>query len=103
MFEVRVGAGADFESVSRRITERFNDLPRQLQRIARFALDAPEDFALGTAAQLAEMIGVQPSALVRFANAVGFDGFVFWPDHPDVLGQTERFATEVASAVRAAA
>jgi DNA-binding MurR/RpiR family transcriptional regulator len=65
----------DFESVSRRITERFNALPRQLQRIARFALDAPEDFALGTAAELAEMIGVQPSALVRFANAIGFDGF----------------------------
>jgi DNA-binding MurR/RpiR family transcriptional regulator len=66
---------ADFDSVARRITERFNALPRQLQRIARFALDAPEDFALGTAAELAQMIGVQPSALIRFANAVGFDGF----------------------------
>jgi DNA-binding MurR/RpiR family transcriptional regulator len=65
----------DFESVSRRITERFSALPRQLQQIARFALDAPEDFALGTAAELAQMIGVQPSALVRFANAIGFDGF----------------------------
>jgi DNA-binding MurR/RpiR family transcriptional regulator len=69
------GAVDDFEAVSRRITERFGALPKQLQRIARFALDAPEDFALGTAAELAELIGVQPSALVRFANAVGFDGF----------------------------
>jgi len=68
-------AGTDFASVARRISDRYNDLPKQLQRIARFALDAPEDFALGTAAQLARMIGVQPSALVRFANAVGFDGF----------------------------
>ena len=58
-----------------RITERFPRLPGQLQRIARFALDAPEDFALGTAAQLAEQIGVQPSALVRFAAAVDCDGF----------------------------
>lgn len=65
----------DFDELQARIGSRFNDLPRQLQRIARFALDAPEDFALGTAAQLAEMIGVQPSALVRFANALGFDGF----------------------------
>ena len=65
----------DFASVSRLITERFSTLPRQLQQIARFALDAPEDFALGTAAELAQMIGVQPSAMVRFANAVGFDGF----------------------------
>ena len=66
---------AEFESVARRITERFSTLPGQLQRIARFALDAPEDFALGTAAELAQLIGVQPSALVRFANAIGFDGF----------------------------
>jgi DNA-binding MurR/RpiR family transcriptional regulator len=72
---VRAGQGVDFESVSQGIAAQFNELPPQLQRIARFALDAPEDFALGTAAQLAEMIGVQPSALVRFANAVGFDGF----------------------------
>jgi DNA-binding MurR/RpiR family transcriptional regulator len=64
-----------YEDLSARITERFPSLPRQLQRIARFALDAPEDFALGTAAQLAQEIGVQPSALVRFAAAVDCDGF----------------------------
>ena len=29
----------------------------------------------GTAAQLAKQIGVQPSALVRFAGAIGCDGF----------------------------
>lgn len=69
------GADAAFALVTRRISDRYNELPKQLQRIARFALDAPEDFALGTAAQLAQMVGVQPSALVRFANAVGFDGF----------------------------
>jgi DNA-binding MurR/RpiR family transcriptional regulator len=74
--EVEVDARpANYEKLATRITAQFPDLPRQLQRIARFALDAPEDFALGTAAQLAEQIGVQPSALVRFANAVGCDGF----------------------------
>ena len=70
---IRAGS---YEELVKRITERFPRLPGQLQRIARFALDAPEDFALGTAAQLAEQIGVQPSALVRFAAAVGCDGFV---------------------------
>ena len=64
-----------YDELARRITERFPRLPGQLQRIARFALDAPEDFALGTAAQLAEQIGVQPSALVRFAAAVDCNGF----------------------------
>jgi hypothetical protein len=74
--EVEVDARpANYEKLATRITAQFPYLPRQLQRIARFALDAPEDFALGTAAQLAEQIGVQPSALVRFANAVGCDGF----------------------------
>jgi len=66
---------ASYDELAGRITERFPRLPGQLQRIARFALDAPEDFALGTAAQLAEQIGVQPSALVRFAAAVDCDGF----------------------------
>lgn len=66
---------SSYEELAGRITERFPRLPGQLQLIARFALDAPEDFALGTAAQLAEQIGVQPSALVRFAAAVDCDGF----------------------------
>ena len=38
---------------------------------------------------------------LRRLMAMGFDGFVFWADHPDVLGQTERFAKEIAPAVRA--
>ena len=66
---------SSYDELAGRITERFPRLPGQLQRIARFALDSPEDFALGTAAQLAEQIGVQPSALVRFAAAVDCDGF----------------------------
>jgi alkanesulfonate monooxygenase SsuD/methylene tetrahydromethanopterin reductase-like flavin-dependent oxidoreductase (luciferase family) len=39
--------------------------------------------------------------LTRLATELRFDGFVFWPDHEDVLGQTERFATEIAPEVRA--
>jgi alkanesulfonate monooxygenase SsuD/methylene tetrahydromethanopterin reductase-like flavin-dependent oxidoreductase (luciferase family) len=38
--------------------------------------------------------------LTRLANDLGFDGFVIWPDDEDVLGQTERFATEVVPEVR---
>jgi alkanesulfonate monooxygenase SsuD/methylene tetrahydromethanopterin reductase-like flavin-dependent oxidoreductase (luciferase family) len=40
--------------------------------------------------------------LTRLSVELGFDGFVLWADHPDVLGQTERFATEIAPAVRRA-
>jgi hypothetical protein len=38
--------------------------------------------------------------LVKLARDLRFDGFVAWFDHEDTLGQTERFATEVAPAVR---
>jgi alkanesulfonate monooxygenase SsuD/methylene tetrahydromethanopterin reductase-like flavin-dependent oxidoreductase (luciferase family) len=40
--------------------------------------------------------------LVRLARELRFDGFILWPDHPDVLGQTERFATDVVPQVRRA-
>lgn len=65
----------DYDALSTRLAERFPRLPRQLQRIATYALEAPDDFALGTAAQIAAAVGVQPSALVRFANALDFEGF----------------------------
>ena len=49
--------------------------PKQLQRIARFALEQPHDLALGTVAAVAEAAEVQPSAMIRFANALGYGGF----------------------------
>ena len=46
-----------------------------MQRLARYALDKPHDLALGTVAAVAEANAVQPSSTIRFANALGFDGF----------------------------
>jgi DNA-binding MurR/RpiR family transcriptional regulator len=66
---------AGFESLMSRIAGRLDSLPRQLRSIAQLALDSPETFALGTAAELAQAAAVQPSALVRFATAFDFDGF----------------------------
>jgi DNA-binding MurR/RpiR family transcriptional regulator len=50
-------------------------LSPQQRLIAQHVLEHPDDFALGTAATVAEAAGVQPSALVRFANALNFSGF----------------------------
>jgi DNA-binding MurR/RpiR family transcriptional regulator len=66
---------AGFESLMASIAQRLDALPRQLRSIAQLALDSPETFAFGTAAELAQAAGVQPSALVRFAAAFDFDGF----------------------------
>ena len=38
--------------------------------------------------------------LVRLGRDLRFNGFVAWVDGEDQVGQTERFATEVAPAVR---
>jgi len=66
---------AGFESLMTGMAQRLDALPRQLRSIAQLALASPESFAFGTAAELAQAAGVQPSALVRFATAFGFDGF----------------------------
>ena len=57
------------------ISRAYPDLPGQLQRIARFALERPNEFALGTVAVIAEAVQVQPSSLIRFANALEYKGF----------------------------
>lgn len=56
------------------ILNRYDDLSKRLQQIARHILDHPNDFALETLAVIATRCGVQPSAIVRFAQAFGFDG-----------------------------
>jgi DNA-binding MurR/RpiR family transcriptional regulator len=50
-------------------------LPKRLRQIAIYCSQHPGDVALGTITSVAEAAGVQPSALVRFAQAFGFTGF----------------------------
>jgi DNA-binding MurR/RpiR family transcriptional regulator len=66
---------ATFDDLQADIGRRFPALSRQLQRIARFALDRPQDLALDTVAAAAGKVEVQPSAMVRFAQALGYAGY----------------------------
>jgi DNA-binding MurR/RpiR family transcriptional regulator len=68
-------AAANYEELQTEIGRRFPALSRQLQRIARFALERPQDVALDTVAAAAGKAEVQPSAMVRFAQALGYDGY----------------------------
>jgi DNA-binding MurR/RpiR family transcriptional regulator len=68
-------APADYDELQAEIGQRFASLSRQLQRIARFALERPQDFALDTVAVAAGKAEVQPSAMVRFAQAMGYNGY----------------------------
>jgi DNA-binding MurR/RpiR family transcriptional regulator len=63
------------DELKQAISERYPAMSKQLQGIARFVLERPDDLALGTVAAIAGAAGVQPSAVVRFANALGFGGF----------------------------
>jgi DNA-binding MurR/RpiR family transcriptional regulator len=64
-----------YDELKEAISASYARMPPQLQRIARFALDKPHDLALGTVAAVARATDVQPSSMIRFANALGYSGF----------------------------
>ena len=68
-------APSDFEDLKKEISNRYESLSRRLRDIARFALDNPSIIALETIANIARTAKVQPSALIRFAQALGYSGF----------------------------
>jgi DNA-binding MurR/RpiR family transcriptional regulator len=65
----------DFQSLKALVAERQSQLPRRLSQVAAYAVEHPDDIAFGTAASIAEQAEVQPSTLVRFAQALGYQGF----------------------------
>jgi DNA-binding MurR/RpiR family transcriptional regulator len=71
----RPSAPASFDELRAAIAARYPELSPRLRQIAEFALAQPDDMALETVAVVAERAGVQPSALIRFAQALGYDGF----------------------------
>jgi len=90
-------APGDFEALKQRLVEIEPSLPKRLKQTAAFALQNPDEIALGTASGVARRAEVQASTLVRFAQALGFAGFtdlqgVFrthlrnrWPEYPERL------------------
>jgi DNA-binding MurR/RpiR family transcriptional regulator len=52
----------------------YDGLSKRLKQVARYVLDEPNELALETLAVISERCGVQPSAIVRFAQAFGFSG-----------------------------
>lgn len=83
----------DFAALRALMAQRRDQLPKRLAQIADFALRQPQDIAFRTVADIADLAAVPPSALVRFAQALGFPGFsdlqaIFrahardrWPDY----------------------
>lgn len=70
-----MSAPATYDDLAAAITQRHDELSARLRTIAAFAVQSPDEMALSTVSALAKRIGVQPSAIVRFANNLGYDGF----------------------------
>ena len=70
-----VRAPRKYDDLRAKIVTEYGDLSNRLQRVARFALDHPNDIALETTAVISSRAEVQPSTLIRFAKALGYDGF----------------------------
>jgi DNA-binding MurR/RpiR family transcriptional regulator len=68
-------APRDFAALRSLIMTRWQSLPRRLTQVASYALDNPDEIAFGTAASIATHAQVQPSTLVRFSQALGYQGF----------------------------
>lgn len=71
----KAAARMTYDELRGAIAQRHPALSGRLQQIAEFVLDHPTEVALGTVAEVAERSGVPPSAIVRFAHALGFGGF----------------------------
>jgi DNA-binding MurR/RpiR family transcriptional regulator len=95
--EATLEAPESFEALKDRLIEIESGLPKRLRQTAAYALEHPDEFALGTASAIARSADVQASTLVRFAQALGFTGFsdlqeIFrshlrnrWPDYSERL------------------
>ena len=64
----------DVEKLRSEIVRRYDRLSPRLKQVAQFVLDHPNDMGLQTLAVIAERCKVQPSTVVRFAKAMGYDG-----------------------------
>lgn len=64
-----------FDALRERIRDKHDQLSPHLQRIARTALNEPNQLALQTIAVIAKKAEVQPSTLIRFAKEFGYEGF----------------------------
>ena len=65
----------DYDVLRDLVIARRDRLPKRLTQVAEYLLAQPDEIAFGTVATIAAKASVQPSTLVRFAQAVGYTGF----------------------------
>ncbi|MCB0875411.1 MAG: MurR/RpiR family transcriptional regulator [Solirubrobacterales bacterium] len=63
------------KTLSTYITERFDEFSRSQKDVARYIVDHLEEAAFQTAEELARRADTSSSTVVRFSQALGFDGY----------------------------
>ena len=68
-------APQNVEEFHQRLRAMTDALPKRLRQCAEYLAAHADRIALSTVAELAQAAGVQPSALMRFCQIMGFSGF----------------------------
>jgi DNA-binding MurR/RpiR family transcriptional regulator len=68
-------AAKDVKTLSTYITERFDEFSRSQKDVARYIVDHLEEAAFQTAEELARRANTSSSTVVRFSQALGFEGY----------------------------
>jgi DNA-binding MurR/RpiR family transcriptional regulator len=68
-------APADYEELIRLIHERYDSMSRGYRTIALYLTQNPNDVAVRSVNAIAESCGIHASNFVRFAQALGYNGF----------------------------
>ncbi|WP_068406160.1 MurR/RpiR family transcriptional regulator [Labrenzia sp. OB1] len=96
-----------------RLGSTAEQLPKRLKQFADFIAANPDRVPVSTVAELAEGADVQPSAVMRFCQEMGFSGYsqmqkLFrsdysqkWPDYTTRLAKLREHGTETPSALLA--
>jgi DNA-binding MurR/RpiR family transcriptional regulator len=71
----RNGGRARTKSLSEFITERFDEFSRSQKDVARYIVDHLDEAAFQTAEELARRANTSSSTVVRFSQALGFEGY----------------------------
>ncbi len=65
----------DFSKLRDLIIAVRDKMPKRLAQVAAYTIEFPDDIAFGTVGRISEQARVQPSTMVRFAQALGYSGF----------------------------
>jgi DNA-binding MurR/RpiR family transcriptional regulator len=73
--ETENAAPATLDDLFRVLAERADSMPKRLRQCADFVARHPDRVAVSTVAELATAADVQPSAMMRFCQDLGFSGY----------------------------